>query len=172
MSSLTFAVPAPASPFDIICDYQNGFNCSNQTPTNGLAPSYNYFFAQGTYTFTVSGAWSIFNMSSPPTYKDYSGTIFLDTGGVSPITLGDGNFYSSPGALNTARTNNPGLFSTTLTFNQAGGDILFYTSNLGRDAEGTITVSVVPEPISSVLFVIGGTTLAARSWYRRKRKAS
>jgi hypothetical protein len=36
--------------------------------------------------------------------------------------------------------------------------------------DSTLTTTVVPEPMSSVLFLIGGATLAARSWYRRKKK--
>ncbi len=52
------------------------------------------------------------------------------------------------------------------------GDFWFYIYDpSNRDNEGSleINVSVVPEPISTTLFVVGGLVLGGRSYLRRKR---
>jgi len=68
------------------------------------------------------------------------------------------------------------LFQNTININTPVGDtisVLFWTQ-ARTEGEMSLTYStaaVVPEPISSILFVTGGAILAGKSYIKRRRKA-
>jgi len=125
---------------------------------------------QGQYRVDYSGGYY---------YRDISTNVFP----VSMIGYRNGNQF-----INTMQnfTNTIGL-SDQKTFNlKAGNDYYFYiygtagTSGGGldrysRSISGNISIdfnnTVVPEPISSTLFIVGGALLAGRRYLKRKKKA-
>ena len=70
------------------------------------------------------------------------------------------------------------LSGFSFSVNNRLGDIQFsaefddHSGGLSNFSGTTTAAPVVPEPISAVLFLIGGSTLAARRWFGKKRMAA
>jgi len=138
------------------------------------------FFPLGQYRFTVSsGYWESLeaNGTSYPTPKGFwSMNIFnVDTGGDFAM-LGNYTPYSSGAAALAGHTTPaPEFITYDVTHdNGSGGSVLgFYIEDDSpRGNLGTVTanIAVVPEPVSTTLFVIGGLVLGGRGYIRRKKK--
>ncbi|MEW6602391.1 MAG: hypothetical protein AB1499_15570, partial [Nitrospirota bacterium] len=87
------------------------------------------------------------------------------------LVIGDGLYYGSVGEVETARTNN--YLSYTQQINFGGGDIRFFINDdEPRNKLGTISTAftIVPEPVSSTLFILGGAVFAGRRLLRKKIK--
>ncbi|RJR22178.1 MAG: PEP-CTERM sorting domain-containing protein [Nitrospiraceae bacterium] len=165
VSDISLAGAPPANPFDITCNFYGGSDC-----TTGVT----YYFAPGLYEFSIAGGW--WTTVNPVTLgTDYSWSLYMDTDPSSStnslLVIGDGLYYGSVSAVNTARNNNYQSYTQTINF--AGGDISFYTlDNTPRNNTGTISTaySIVPEPVSSSLFIIGGAFFAGRRFIKKKNK--
>lgn len=171
-------LPYPASV--TVDSYSNGcmkFDDCDST----YASLQSHYFTSGIYTVTaVDGAWSSYN--SPDTltnwldrhwfwslyiYNQDTGTLYGDLG----PTLGSNNDYASD-ALAFAQFNAANN-SIEIDLSSGPANLAFYIKDRGpRDNIGTVTanIAVVPEPVSTTLFVIGGIVLAGRSCIRKNRK--
>jgi hypothetical protein len=163
-SDISLAGAPPANPFNITCDFYGGPNCST-----GVT----YHFDPGLYEFSIAGGWWTTVNPVIITQTDYSWSLYMDIDPSSSsnplLILGDGQYYSSESAVNTARNNNYQSYTQSINF--AGGDISFYTlDNTPRNNTGTISTAftVVPEPVSSSLFIIGGAIIAGRRFLKKK----
>jgi hypothetical protein len=90
--------------------------------------------------------------------------------GFPPFSVTQADTYSTNTSYDTATGNNLGLFSFTLDY-RAGNisyDAYLSTSSGNQIVSGTATL--VPEPVSSTLFLVGGATLGFRRFRKKFRK--
>jgi hypothetical protein len=188
MAGNVYAYPSTVT---IECDFANGKDCSvGETLFFEMnANPYQIEIMDGAIgTFTVQGQnlnglgwlWGM-NINQPSESTDFILGDYLFNGRNASddavYYVGDPGIPDEAAAKNDALTNDAGTASfkdsVLISVTDPGGEfITFYVDDPNpRDNQGSLTVevSVVPEPISSVLFVIGGSTLAARRYFRRKK---
>jgi hypothetical protein len=188
LSSMVYAVP---NSITVTCDYANGQDCS---------VGESIFFAAGTYQFAVvSGAWGTWDVgwtgvADPNLSKrGYLWSLYIEVpGNPVPFKLGDDSFngegntgdgvflpvdagnpadveFAKNAALNNALTKNP---YTIITVGGAGENLRFYMNDpYPRENNGSVTLAVVPEPVSSTLFVLGGAVFAGRRFWKKRSKS-
>ena len=187
LSSMAYAVP---NSITVTCDYANGDDCS--VGESIFFPAGTYKFQ------VVSGAWGTWDvawtgLADPNLSKrGYLWSLYIDVPGNSvPSMLGDNSFNgegdpndgvffpvdatipadvtaAKNAALNNALTKNP---FTIITVGGAGENLRFYMNDpYPRENNGSVTasVAVVPEPVSSSLFVIGGAFFAGRRYWKKR----
>jgi len=126
------------------------------------------------------------NTVSNPTYgisHDVTLAYYLGTGVTDGSLYGTGSFLQTLTLPNTGINNyNIDVTSIFSGFKSAGYDYLGFrlhdsvwssTPSVGNQlqyVDSTLTTTVVPEPVSTTLFVVGGLVFGGRSFIRRKRK--
>jgi len=128
------------------------------------------FFPAGEYIFTVnSGAF----LSGSVPYGDgvfpmqyFWGLNIYQPSTSTEYVLGNYAPYSTAGNALSAN-----LGQSIQINHSTDGDLLFYVrDDKPRDNSGSLTVNVVPEPVSSSLFLIGGAVFAGRRFLKKKTK--
>ncbi len=140
--------------------------------------AFSLFFEAGIYEISVfEGAWRSqsfggVNYTDPADYAWlWSMNIYQDA--TNSFILGDNNNFSPSASL--ARTEAAMLGS--LTINQpADGNIWFFIDDPDSSRDNVFGTSVtakvvlVPEPVSSSLFVLGGIVFAGRRYWQKRRR--
>lgn len=146
----------------------NSVNHGGTDYTDGFS----VFFEAGDYTFKpFSGAWNDkYNLSG---YWMWNVNIYQPSTSTTPYTLGNNNPYSTATAAFDANKD------SFLTINTSGENLWFYISDTSASNNyGEVTIKIdalggsppiVPEPISSVLFVTGSAVFAGRAYLKKKR---
>lgn len=108
------------------------------------------------YDYNVDNYVTINNLTIANGIND-SGIIVGDSGGSSYVINGDEySLITYPGASLT----------DVVGINDSGNIVGWYNDDSGTHG---FTATIVPEPISSILFVTGGAVLAGRRYLKRKR---
>lgn len=190
LSSMVYAT-LPAS-ITVICDDAGGKDCSVGESIFFAAGTYEFTVA--------SGAWGTWDMAwtgeADPNLskRGYLWSLYIEVPGNSvPFVLGDDSFNgegdpndgiffpadplipadieaAKNAALNNALTKNP---SKVITVGGTGETLRFYMNDpYPRDNNGSVSVNVavVPEPVSSSLFILGGAFFAGRRFLKKKTK--
>jgi hypothetical protein len=136
-------------------------------------------FEPDTYDFTValnSDAWSTLNLGTTNIgFEGYlwSLSIYQPSSGMT-FLLGDNSavFTSASDAVNNTLST-PAINKKRINHSD-GGELWFYIDDAySRENTSSVTVNVapviVPEPISTTLFITGGLVFAAGNLIRRKR---
>lgn len=132
-----------------------------------------YFFDAGLYEVSVNdGAWSTWNVGTTGLSSKgwlWSLNIYQPTTGNSYILGNDSTAYASASAALSANS------GKSILINQASaGEMWFYINDVSpHENTGSITsnIAVVPEPVSSSLFIIGGAIIAVRRFLKKKSKS-
>ncbi len=142
---------------------------------NNPVNAFSLFFDAGKYRISVfEGAWSTQSFGgtpySPPKWL-WSMNIYQDA--TNNTLLGDNNtFYDT---ANEALTANAG--KSVIIDQPSDGNIWFFIDDPDSSRDNgfltsvTAKVTVVPEPVSSILFVLGGAIFAGRRYWNKRRKA-
>ncbi len=168
--SMSHIADAQSNSVTLLCVF--GSDCSTETIT----------FAMGDYRISVNdGAISTLMLQGQNLNIGGLGWFWgMNISGVgsSDLILGDYSFGgpsdSSDGVYYSENDALAGSFGDFVEISLASAtDLTFYVNDPDRDNNGSLTVAittpVVPEPISSILFLVGGSTLAARRFMRRKK---
>ncbi len=145
-------------------------------PNNPLDPyAISHFFSAGKYEISVfDGAWSTSSFGGtnydPPKWL-WSMNIYQDP--TNNFLLGDNNtFYDTEAQAFAANAG-----KSVIIDQPSDGNIWFFIDDPDSSRDNgfltsvTAKVTVVPEPVSSVLFVLGGAIFAGRRYWNKRRKA-
>jgi len=141
-------------------------------PDDNTANAFSMFFEKGIYRISVdSGAWSSMSFNDANgSFWLWSMNIYLDAS--HNFLLGDNTVSHS--TADEALSTNAG--KSVLITQPADGNIWFFIddpdSSRDNDFGTSITAKVilVPEPVSSSLFVLGGVVLAGRRYWQKRRR--
>ncbi len=143
---------------------------SQQYSGNDYTAGFQKFFENGTYEFSVgSGAWNTYG--SFPGGWIWSANIYQESTGLD-IMLGDNSKHNTSDLALSTHANDS---SVEIMVNNPSGEYLsFYINdsseyNNRHNVNMNVNVAVVPEPVSSTLFVLGGLVFVGRR-YLKKRK--
>ena len=174
--SLSHIADAQTNPVTLDC-----FAAPPTSPDPSCETATRTFSVVGDYRISVHSGGVDTDMIKGDNVRGWFWGMHVSGFGGSDLILGNydpilgryiGGYSDANAALAAAKDlSNPRRF---VDFSVAQGqtvNLTFYVDDPDRDNEGSLTanIAVVPEPISSVLFVVGGSTLAARRFMRRKK---
>jgi hypothetical protein len=87
--------------------------------------------------------------------------------GFTPISVTQADTYSTDTVYDIAAGNNLGLFSFTLDYRAGNISYDAYLSTTSGNQIVSGTTALVPEPVSSTLFIVGGAALGFRQLKKR-----
>lgn len=176
-------LPISANAYDFIVDADSTVTASsivvgvNRDATYGfLDPHYANALGEFAGTYTATAAYFLFSYS----YDYFNGTSPSTAGNRFWISVDDmttsSNLYSKNVSFSSSTSSGPqNIYLDTVFGNQISVNFGIEAETIwgsGPDDWGGVSLSyntaVVPEPISSILFVTGGSLLAGRRFIRRK----
>lgn len=112
--------------------------------------------------------------------SEMSYLFYIELGNTADLPRSSGPFVNIVNLNNPAAAVQDGWYWSSTDDAGGGYDKLGFNFGLGREYGGYIpgegdhawavrSAGVVPEPISSILFITGGAVLAGRRWLKRKR---
>ena len=141
-----------------------------ETALGGGLWQYDYTFNNTSTTESLFSLYFYFDPSATFDWKNIPSGWDSALNGFTPFNTSFADTYSTGFAHDIAAGNSLGGFRFTVDY-QAGN--ISYDAYLSGDnvVSGNTVATVVPEPVSSILFLTGGAALGLRSYVRRKRQA-
>ena len=165
LSNTTFAYPNPIT----VDSFTNG--CDEYNICDSYASVLSVFFPAGQYIFTVDSG-EFLSGSEPYGGPVFPMGYFWGLNIYQPSTSTEyvlGNYAPYVTAGNALSAN---LGQSIQVNHSTDGNLIFYVrDNEARDNTGLLSanVAVVPEPVSSSLFIIGGAFFAGRRFLKKKK---